>query len=196
MGNEDHRVPMTAAAFDAIPTYAGDPIDGLYEWLIDRNERIANRFLEDNAELKKLTRGQRLLIQLGAFDSQVKNGGITQYFWNCPDSIFDVADAIEYLGVTELLANYERALEGLVGKKDQWLALREEWARGKDNPTWKTLEQSCELLDLGWFDRAYFDQRGYNENKEWVRLKPGLNHALLTRLAEYVRTHRAEFIVE
>jgi hypothetical protein len=196
MGDADYRAEMSAAAFDAIPADTEDPIDGLYESLIDRNKRIDHRFFEERAELQKLTRGQRLLIQLGAFDSQVKNGGITQFFWNCPESIFDVADAIEYLGVTELLANYERALEGLVGKKDRWLALREEWAKGKDNPRWETFQKTYELLDLGWFDKAYFDQRGYNERKEWVRFGRGLHHALLTRLAESVRMHRAEFIVE
>lgn len=52
------------------------------------------------------------------------------------------------------------------------------------------------MLDLGWFDKAYFDRRGYNENKERIRLRPGLHHSLLPRLAEHVRTHRAEFIGE
>jgi hypothetical protein len=193
---EDYRAEMSPAEFEAIPADPDYPIDGLYDALIDRNPRINHCFFEDNTQLQELTRGQQLLIRLGTFDSQVKNGGITQFFWNCPESIFDVADDLEHLGVTELLGNYERALEALVGKKDQWLALREEWAKGKDNPKWDTFQESYKLLDLGWFDKAYFDQRGWNENKEWVRLRPGLHHSLLTRLVEYVRTHRDEFIVE
>jgi hypothetical protein len=192
----DFRAEMSPAAFEAIPTDADEPIDGYYDALIDRNKRVDHRFFEDSEQLQKLTRGQQLLIRLGTFDSQVKNGGITQFFWNCPDSIFEVADDIEFLGVTELLGNYERALEALVGKKDRWLALREEWAKGQDNPRWETFQESYGLLDLGWFDKAYFDQRGYNESGEWVRLRRGLHHALLTQLAEYIRTHRAEFIVE
>jgi hypothetical protein len=51
-------------------------------------------------------------------------------------------------------------------------------------------------LHLGWFDDAYFDKRGYNEQNEWVVQSRGLHHALLTRLAEYVRTHPTEFITE
>jgi hypothetical protein len=192
----DYRAEMSAAAFEAIPADADDPIDGYYDALIDRNKRIDHRFFGESEQLQKLTRGQQLLIRLGTFDSQVKNGGITQFFWNCPEWIFEVADDIEFLGATELLGNYERALEALVGKKDRWLALREEWAKGQDNPRWETFQESYGLLDLGWFDKAYFDQRGYNENGEWVRLRPGLHHSLLTRLAEYIRTHPAEFIVE
>ncbi len=194
MAEADYRCVLSAADFDAIPVDDDYPIDGYYEALIDRNERLHHRFFEDAKHLKELTTGQRLLIQLGAFDSQVKNGGITQYFWNCPDSIFDVADWLEYLGLPELQANYERALEALVGKKERWLALREEWAAGGDNPSWESFRQTYDLLDLGWFEGTYFDKRGYNERGEWVRQSKGLHHVLLTRLAEYIREHRAEFI--
>jgi Domain of unknown function (DUF4375) len=196
MSDMDYRAEISAAAFDAIPADAEDPIDRLYEALIDRNKRINHRFFDDTTKLQKLTRGQRLLLLLGTFDSQVKNGGITQFFWNCPEAIFDVADAIESLGVADLQANYERALQGLLGSKDRWLALKGEWAKAKDNPSWEAFKQTYKLLDLGWFDKAYFDQRGYNDSKEWVLLRRGLHHVLLTRLAKYVRTHRAEFIVE
>jgi hypothetical protein len=187
---------MSAADFAAIPADEDYPIDGYYDALIDRNERLGHRFAEDAELLKELTTGQRMLTQLGIFDSQVKNGGITQFFWNCPESIFDVGDWIERLGVPALQANYDRALEALVGRKDRWLALRAEWAKGRDNPSWETFQQTYQLLDLGWFDGAYFDKHGYNERREWVRQSRGLHHVLLTRLAEYVRTHRGEFIVE
>ena len=196
MAEVDHRRVMSAAEFDAIPANAEYPIDGYYEALIDRNERIGYEVHEQPERFKELTAGQRMLIQLGTFDSQVKNGGITQFFWNCAESIFDVADWIESLGVAELQANYDRALEALVGKKDQWLALRAEWSKGRDNPQWEAFQQTYELLDLAWFEDTYFDNRGYNERQEWVRLSAGLHHALLTRLAEYVHTHRAEFIVQ
>jgi hypothetical protein len=187
---------MSAAEFDAIPADDEDPIEGYYDALIDRNRRISHEVYEQPERFQELTAGQRMLIQLGTFDSQVKNGGITQFFWNCAESIFDVADWIEQLGVRELRTNYDCALEALVGKKETWLALRQEWAKGRDNPRWETFQQTYELLDLGWFEEAYFDKHGYNERKEWVVRSRGLHHALLTRLAKYVRTHRAEFIVE
>jgi Domain of unknown function (DUF4375) len=196
MAEADRRRVMSASDFDAIPVDADYPIDGYYEALIERNERIGHEVYEQAERFKELTAGQRMLIQLGTFDSQVRNGGVTQFFWNCAESIFDVADWIEQLGVRELQTKYDRALEALVGKKDQWLELRAEWAKGRDSPNWETFQQTYELLDLGWFDKAYFDKCGYNERHEWVVQSRGLHHTLLTRLAEYVRTHRAEFITD
>lgn len=195
MREMDHRTEMSIADFEAIPFDPENPIDYYYDLLIDQNNRIDNRFFEEHERLQELTYGQRLLIQLGTFDSQVNNGGITQFFWNCPKLIFDVADCIEFLGETELWANYERALESLVGKKDRWLMLREEWRKANNNPRWETFQETYKLLDLGWFDKAYFDQRGYNQKKEWVRFRRGLHHSLMTRLANYIRTHPGEFIV-
>src|SRR5262245_24239980 len=138
MANVDRRRVMSVTDFDAIPSDDEYPIDGLYEALIDRNEQIGHEVYEQPERFKELTAGQRMLIQLGTFDGQVKNGGITQFFWNFPESIFDVADWIEALGLPALQANYDRALEALVGKKDQWLALRTEWCKGRDDPKWES----------------------------------------------------------
>jgi hypothetical protein len=52
------------------------------------------------------------------------------------------------------------------------------------------------LLDLGWFDDAYFDKRGYNVKNELVTMERGLQHQLLHRLAAYIRSHPSEFIEE
>jgi hypothetical protein len=197
MARADSRRVMSIAEFNAIPVDDKYPIDGYYKILIDENERIPNAVLENPRRLKEeLTAGQRMLIEVATFDSQVKNGGITQYFWNCVGSIFEVGDWIEQLGVSELRVNYDRALESLVGKKDKWLALREEMNMARDNPQWETFQQSYDLLDLSWFDDAYFDKYDYDENKEWVRKSRGIHYTLLTRLAEYIRTHAEEFITE
>src|SRR5262249_29996697 len=152
--------------------------------------RIEHHHLEDSRSTKELTRGQQLLILLGAFDSQVSNGGVTQFFLDCPGSLFEVADAIEELGAAELVGQYGKALEALVGKKDRWLELRAEWAGAKDNPRWETFQQTYDLLDLGWFDRAYFGQWGHNEKQEWVQFDRGLKQDFLKQLAEYVKAHR------
>jgi hypothetical protein len=124
----------------------------------------------------------------------VKNGGITQFFWNFPEYIFEVRDAIELLGPPELLQNYEKALESLVGRKEGWLKLRQECYLDQSNPDWEPFRKSYDLLDIGWFDKAYFDKRGYNERKEWVIQQRGLHHALLKHLADYVRSYKAELI--
>ena len=192
----DHRKVMTVEEFDAIRADDDYPIDGYYDTLIDRNERIGHDIFERRDRRSELTVGQRMLIELGTFDSQVNNGGITQYFWNCPDSILDVGDWIEQLGSPELKANYGRAVEALVGNKDRWAASKEEWIRGGDYPNWELFRHTYELLDLEWFDRAYFDRYGYDDKGRWVCQNRGLNHDLLMRLAEYIRSHRGEFIKE
>jgi hypothetical protein len=130
MVEADYRRVMSNAEFEALQARSNDPIDAYYEFLIDRNERIGHEFYEQPNRLKDLTIGQRMLFQLGVFDSQVKNGGITQFFWNCRESIFDVADWIERLGPERLRDNYERALEELVGKKDRWPGASERMGQG------------------------------------------------------------------
>ena len=125
-----------------------------------------------------LTHGQQTLYSLGALDGQLKNGGITQFFWNCPDLIFPASEALATLGVPELAAAYEKALESLIGGKDTWLDLR---SQSRDDPGhfWEPFQASYDLLDLTWFDAAYFEKYG---------------PSLVTILVQYVKTNRAEFI--
>jgi len=80
----DYRRVMSQAEFDAIRQDDEYPIDGYYDALIEENEQLSYKCIEDDGELKKLTSGQRMLIQLATFKSQVSNGGLTQFFWTCP----------------------------------------------------------------------------------------------------------------
>jgi hypothetical protein len=202
MARREFRAQMSPNAFTAIPVEDDQPIDNYYAELVDGNQRFCGireefpRGYEDINLIRQLNPGQQLLILLGVFDGQVCNGGITQFFWNYPEYLFDVRDAIERLGDAAVLTNYERALEALVGKKDRWLELRDECYRAEGGPSWESFRKSYDLLDLSWFDNAYFDENGYNDAKEWVVLRRGLQHSFLHRLAEYVRSHRSEFIEE
>jgi hypothetical protein len=202
MAEKDLRAKLSSEQFDAIPFDPEDPIDGYHTELIESNEKFRGiyqefpRGYEDPALIKQLTRGQQLLILLGILDGQIRNGGITQFFWNYPDYLFEVADAIEELGHPELLANYERALESLVGNKDRWFELRREWYNHPNDLPWESFQESYRLLNLSWFDKDYFDKRGYNEKGEWVKQKSGLHESFIRKLADYVRAHRDEFIEE
>jgi hypothetical protein len=201
MSGKDYRAKLSAAQFRAIPVDEEYPIDGYYEALIDGNPKFIGiekeypRGYEDINLVRELTPGQRLLIVLGVFDGQVKNGGITQFFWNFPEFAFEARDALETLGETEVLANYDKALEAWLGAKDRCAELRREWMTATgDAPRWEAFRKSNEALDLSWFDDAYLDQWGDDARGDWVRLRPGLADRLLRRLAEYVRAHPAEFI--
>jgi hypothetical protein len=196
----DYRSRITVEEFDKIPTDEEAPIDRYYDALIRRNAKfyaLGSEFpggYEEITFVKYLSRGQQLLILLGVFDLQVKNGGITEFIWNYPGYIFPVRDAIAYLGPPELLAIYDKAIETLVGKKELWLELRKEWRRVGESPQWETFREAYEMLDLSWFDNDYLDQYGRNSDGQWVVLAPGLNSDLLTRLAKYIRSNKDEFI--
>jgi hypothetical protein len=193
---------MSVAAFDDIPNKVvprtvrmNDPtLDGpaAIEWifsgycdkLLYQNARLQDLFRQFAGKLDApecrdcLTQGQRVRYLLGALDGQVKNGGLAQFFWNCPDMMFDVSDALEVLGETSLAGSYAEAREGLVIKKEDWIELRKR-SGGHATNVWEPFQESYELLDLGWFDDAYFETYG---------------PSLLRRLVDYVRSHKEEFI--
>lgn len=126
----------------------------------------------------QLTAGQRILYALSALDGQINNGGVTQFFWNCPDLIFPAYDALTALGYSELTANYEQALERLLGQKARWSELRQQ-AVSQPDTFWETYQTLHEELDLDWFDEWYFKQAGPE---------------LIGRLVHYVQEHPEEFI--
>lgn len=194
--------PLSARELDAIPekivpriVRLKDPalvspvaiewiMSGYCEQLLAKNERLqdllgrfVNRFDDPGCHLC-LTQGQRILHSLGALDGQVKNGGITQFLWDYPDLIFSARDSLKALGETELLELYDRVLEKLVGEKGHWIELRNQSAQDPCN-FWKPFQESYSLLDLSWFDNAYFEKYGAS---------------LMMRIVEYVKSHKEEFI--
>lgn len=196
-------VPMSAQEFDDIPQKVvprtvrmKDPglesskaiewiFDGYCRKLLYKNQRFEELLhklaqgLDESEYWVSATRGQRILHALGALDGQVKNGGITQFFWNCPELIFEASDALKALGDSELLELYDKAVHRLMAKHENWIDLRREWVNNASDPKWETFAESYELLDLGWFDDAYFAHCG---------------PSLLKRLVDYVRSHKEEFI--
>jgi hypothetical protein len=121
------------------------------------------------------------------FDGQVSNGGITQFFWNCQDHILEVFDAIRELGPSRLVNLYAKAFKKLVAKMDRWHELRAQWCQ---EPKWEAFEQTYDLLKLEWFEKAYFNYQG------WFRIRPGLQHTLLSRLVDFVKSNKAEFVID
>ena len=157
---------------------------GYCEKLLHKNEDLTEMLqqflgrLDDPECWDRLTQGQRILYSLSALDGQVKNGGVTQFFWNCPNLIFPASDALAALKYSELSTAYEKALESLIGKKDKWVELRNQ--SGNDPETfWEPFQATYDLLDLNWFDDAYLEQYG---------------PTLIDLLLKYVRENKAEFI--
>jgi len=49
-------------------------------------------------------------------------------------------------------------MQSLIGKMDHWVQLRKECYVQANNPKWRPFKETYELLDLDWFDKAYFDK--------------------------------------
>src|SRR5262245_19916936 len=157
---------------------------GYCDKLLHKNEslqQLLQQFvgrLDDPKCWNRLTQGQRILYSLAALDGQVKNGGITQFFWNCPDLILPASDALVALNYSELSVVYQKAVESLIGEKDTWLDLRKQ-ASSDQASFWGPFQATYDLLDLNWFDDAYFEQYGPR---------------LIDLLVKYVRENKSEFI--
>jgi|SRR5262249_6342356 len=80
---KDYRTKLSSVEFNMIQVNVDkdNPIDDYYEKLIVKNDKLRQtrgefpRGYEDINLIRQLTKGQQLLILLGIFDGQVKNGG-------------------------------------------------------------------------------------------------------------------------
>ena len=59
---------------------------------------------------------------------------------------------------------------------------------------WEPFQKSYDLLEVGWFDKAYFGERGYNTAGEWVVIREGLSGPFSKRLVAFVKSRPDQFI--
>jgi hypothetical protein len=167
-----------------LPRKTDDAFVYLYQKLIEENEQIMALAEKhgcgpfDEPVRKKLRPAQRILALLFRLDSQILNGGITQFCWNAPFELNDVAKAIKTLGQSELAKIYKKMDARLEEKLDEWAELRNKWA-DSPNPDWKYFQQSYALLNLAWFDKAYM-----------AKHRTGMIKALL----EYITKRKSDFV--
>lgn len=200
MPEHDYRRPMSRTEFAALGTRKRFGFDTLYDALIVRNTAFGQLGAEyprgygDPMLIPLLTPGQQIVILLGAFDGQVSNGGLAQFFWNCPEYVFPAQNALLRLGCPEVAERYDRAIDSLDANYRDWLALRARCYESPYGPRWVDFAETYELLDLDWFDRAYFDTWSTDATGAPHRNDDGLHNVLLARLVQYVMTHPEEFI--
>jgi hypothetical protein len=156
----------------------------LQDRLIDQNDLIT----DVDEDWRKLTSGQRMLFLLAQFDMEVQNGGVEQYLWNSPDTIFELHDALVTLGEPQLVTAYESVLDKLTDNQESWVSLRERFSGASDEDLALFVE-SRELLDVDDFDDAWYG--------EWdghgTQLAPGLGDLLAERMEQWIRAHPREF---
>ena len=182
----DYRLSVTAGALKQLtlqisPDYR---ILELHDALIAGNPAID----DIDAQWNSLTAGQKLLVRVATFDSQLLNGGLEQYFWNCPHQAVDLVDDLRALAVTELSERYESALQELGDEKSEWLELRARFS-GMGGDDFDLISRAAELLDFSDFNSSYLgdwsDDAGQGR-RAW-------NDLLGVALLRYVSSHADEF---
>lgn len=178
-----HLVPMPLAHFCGLPQLvvprtvrmrdssltSQAAIDWIFigycEKLIDKNEPLVDLLhedhgqLDDDAFMNEVTKGQRLLLHLSALDGQTRNGGITQFIWNCPKMVLTALDALAPLEYPELLASYQNVVDRLGLDVDEWTRLRNSGQSSSDD-MWDYFDAATQLVDGDAFDDPYFDHVG------------------------------------
>jgi hypothetical protein len=182
MKRPDLRLTGNPQILTKLPRKPDDAFSYLYEKLIEQNEHISK--LADKKECgpydepvrKKLRPAQQVLVLMLRLDSQILNGGVTQFIWNAPFEIDDVEKAIKKLGLTELAKIYKKVDDRLMEKMDEWVALRQKWNTKSD---WEDFQKTYALLDLDWFDKAYMAKH---------------RSKMVKALIAYVVKHKADFV--
>src|SRR5262245_61106162 len=116
-----------------LPRKADAAFEYLYEQLIEKNKPMMALADKkgcgpyDEPVRKKVRPAQQVLLLLFRLDSQILNGGVTQFIWNAPFELEDVAKAIKKLGLAELGADYKKVDERLGERIKEWIPLKQKW---------------------------------------------------------------------
>ena len=89
----------------------------MYE-LFDTLPKIARKAEPDQIFFNNLTRGQKVFYSFLAFNGDIDNGGVWQFFYNRPELSIAALEALEELKLTKLKSDYEKCLEEFLGTKD------------------------------------------------------------------------------
>ncbi len=181
MKKSDLRIKDNPRIWAKVPRKADDAFDYFYRTLIEENEKIMALTDKigcgpyDEPVRKKLRPAQKVLVLMWRLDSEILNGGVTQFCWNAPFEISDVAKAIKTLRLPELEKLYRKVDARLEEKLKEWAALRNKWDESPSSG-WGFFQQSYKLLALDWFDKAYM-----------AKHRSGMLKALLSYLVEHKR---------
>lgn len=89
--------------------YADEQFYELAETLLWRNQAVVNLLDRINGFAEGLNTSQRTFATVAALDLQVPNGGLLQFFWNCPGWVDDVPVSLRTVGLLTLADVFERS---------------------------------------------------------------------------------------
>src|SRR6266404_4313587 len=97
----DLRIKDEPDIWAKLPRKPDDAFDYLYQKLIEENEEIMRLADKkgcgpfDEPVREKVRPAQRVLLLMYRLDSEILNGGVTQFCWNAIFEVNDVAKAIK-----------------------------------------------------------------------------------------------------
>lgn len=176
------RIKNSPEIWSKLPRKPDAAFEYLYQVLVEGNEKLMAMSEKigcgpyDEPVRLKTRPGQKVLLLIFRLDSQILNGGMTQFIWNAPLELDGAEKAIKKLKLPELAAHFDKVNDRITEKMDEWIALKQKWNK---KPDWEHFQKTYPLLELEWFDKAYMSK---------YRTK------LVKSLIAYVLDHKADFV--
>lgn len=179
-----HRIKDDPKIWKKLPAKPDAALEYLFEKLIEESETIGalvekkgcSPFDEDVR--KKVSSGQEMLLLMFRLDTQILNGGVTQFIWNSPLEMEDAGKTIKKLKQTELAKAYKKVEARVMEKLDEFANLRNKWAESLE-PDWAVFQESYKILQVDWFDELYMKKHRTD---------------LVQAMIDYVLKHKDEFV--
>jgi len=147
----DPRLPNTTEKIARIRQIAGDEdqFEELSDLLLLGNSAIVSVAESEDGPLPIMTPPQRVLSTLKCFNTQVLNGGIFQFFCNCPRWAIHVEPALRAIDFPELADAFVKAIAQLIDETDSVAS-----QKNLDALDWN--RDATEGHNLEWFNDLYF----------------------------------------
>jgi Domain of unknown function (DUF4375) len=151
----------------------------LSEMLFDPlTTRAYKEKINEETLFNALTKPQKVIYALNAFEGQVNNGGIYQFFWNIPEFSLAVEQALEAIQFDKLLENYRKVKEEFNKKEAKLEALKHKSAlssmkyslkqfflsiigkeeKGLRRTGFESFVEGCdEMKETDWFNDYFYD---------------------------------------
>jgi hypothetical protein len=161
MKKQNFRIQDAPKIWTKLPRNADDALDYLYQKLIEKNEAIISLADKKGCGLfeepvrKEVSPAQKVLLLIYRLDSQILNGGITQFIWNSSSEFDDAEKAIKKLRLPECAGLYKRMMDHADSKFEEFEPLYTKGHEIGGKIGMDCFRQACSVLGLQWFDKEY-----------------------------------------
>ncbi len=126
---------------------------------------------------QKLTRGQKVFWSFLAFNGDVDNGGVYQFFFNKPEHCLSLLEVLEEIKAEQLRQDYQRVLEEVLGKFDKIADLRQRFNDESQQweERWEAFNEGYEELECAAAIEKYyyedtFKQKLYRQMSDYIEM--------------------------